>query len=62
MVEFDLQYNLRLNELNLRKIRELVRYYNLHEMDEDSDDEFNESQIIRIAINRLHREKIGKPK
>jgi hypothetical protein len=61
-MEFDLQYNIRINEYNIRKIKELVEYYNKHEQMEDNDSEFNESQIIRIAINRLHREKFNNQK
>jgi hypothetical protein len=53
---FDIFLSVRLNKFNARRIKELVDWFNKHDNDEM---EYTESDIVRIAINRLYKEKFG---
>jgi uncharacterized protein with HEPN domain len=59
MTMFDKNTSVRLNDLNVDRIERLIKYFNDH--DED-DFEYTASDIIRIAINRLYRDKLGEKK
>lgn len=58
---FSIQLNIRTNENNIKRIKELVDWYNSNEKDDD-ETEYNASQIVRIAINKLHKEKFQNQK
>ena len=55
-MSFDIISSIRINDFNQRRIKDLVEWFNIHD---ENELEYTASDIVRIAINRLYKEKIG---